>query len=715
VVAHASGGTLEPQKSALAPLIDFQLEDVWPILRKQQTVILLFIGTVLSVTLVAGLLRTKEYRASALIHLSPHVGQEVAVNEVVDMNTRGYFEVQQFYRTQIQIILSRSVREDVVRRYTEAGYDDILLEEDGAQVLAGLMTVVPEEQSQLVEISVTHTDPARAAMLANLVAEVYSDRMLDARRDASSDAVGWLGTQIEQYGKKVADATEAVHEFKAATNTVDIGERLSTLDARLNSLNEAFAKKNTDRVLLEATVESHLELKAKGRLEQLGKVVASPLLETASRDQATAIAALADVAAKYGPQHPEHRQAKARVDALQATVEEEIRRLIAGEEAELIALRSGEESLAQEIASVKTEMLEYQRKASEYDALQNELKRAAAFYDKLSSRLEEVSLTAETQLNNVQIVDRAIAPEVPYKPNIPMSLAVAALVGVVGGIALALAREYVDDTISSQIDVAAHLKVPFLGLIPRLPENITATEADLFTHYNPRSSVSEAVRGLRAMLEMNPNGPPPRRILVTSSVAREGKTSTAIRLGVSFAQMGRRVVIVDADLRRPRVHKVFGADHSIGLSSFLVGAATVEELPTATPVPNLYCVYAGAQTEQPAELMASSKMEEMLTGLESMFDIILLDTPPSVALSDAVTLSRRVDGILLVVKEQSVSRAVVRQTIDLLQQVEATILGVVLNNVDLQRAGSKYKYYYAYRDYYSNYGPDAKETDKAAK
>ena len=225
------------------------------------------------------------------------------------------------------------------------------------------------------------------------------------------------------------------------------------------------------------------------------------------------------------------------------------------------------------------------------------------------------------------------------------------------------------------------------------------------------------------MIEMNPSGPSPRRILVTSSVAREGKTSTTLRLGVSFAQMGRRVVILDADLRRPRLHKVFGADNRVGLSSFLVGVAGIQELPNATPVPNLYAIYSGEQTEHPAELMASNKMEDLLQGLESMFDVILLDTPPSVALSDAVTLSRRVDGIVLVVKEQSVSRAVVRQTLDMMHQVDANVLGVVLNNVDLQRGGSKYKYYYAYRDYYASYGPESDDpsggepggSEKAAK
>jgi succinoglycan biosynthesis transport protein ExoP len=719
-LANEKPATTNP---TLAPLINFQLEDLWPILVKQRLVIFLFMGTVLLTTLIGGLLRTKEYRATSLIHLSPHVGQEVAVNEVVDFNQRGYFELQQFYRTEIQIILSRSVREEVIRRYNAAGYDDLLMDDNGAGALAGMMAVVPEEQSQLIDISVVHTDPERAAILANTIAEVYSDRTLYLRRDASAGAVDWLHGQLSEYESKVRETSEQVHSFKVEKAHVATEDKNNTLTAQLESLNTAYGQRGTERVLAETELAGHDALLKKKQWSELTKVLDSPLLESTAKELAAAEANEADIAARYGPRHPELRQAQARTQAHRDTLQSEVKRLIEGERASLDALRKQETSLADEIEGIKAALLDQEKTAADYDALVAERDRAVEFYDKLSARLAEVSLTAQTQLNNVQIVDRALAPETPWKPNIPMSMIIATLVGIVGGVALALLREYVDDTITSQLDVAAHLKVPFLGLIPRLPEGIHSAEADLFTHYNPRSSVSEAVRGLRAMIEMNPSGPSPRRILVTSSVAREGKTSTTLRLGVSFAQMGRRVVILDADLRRPRLHKVFGADNRVGLSSFLVGVAGIQELPNATPVPNLYAIYSGEQTEHPAELMASNKMEDLLQGLESMFDVILLDTPPSVALSDAVTLSRRVDGIVLVVKEQSVSRAVVRQTLDMMHQVDANVLGVVLNNVDLQRGGSKYKYYYAYRDYYASYGPESDDpsggepggSEKAAK
>jgi capsular exopolysaccharide synthesis family protein len=703
----------EPQ--APAPLIDFQIEDIWPILQKQRSVILLFLATVVITTLIGGLLRTKEYRATALIHLTPRPGQEVAVNEVVDFNTRGYFEIQQFYRTQIQIILSRSVREDVVDAYNALGYDDLLPEDDGAGKLYGMMTVIPEEQSQLVDISVVHTDPERAAVLANLIAEVYSKKNLDVRRDASAGATDWLASELQDYEDKVTEANQRLYEFKAASSLVDVEERLTTLEARMDALNNVYGQKTTESVILQTTLASHEELLKTGSWAELSKVLRSPLLDSAARDQAEETAKLADLSSRYGPKHTEVMQSKARLASLEASVRREVERIVDGERAQLTVVDREIASLSGEIDAVKTELLEYQRRTTDYDALKADLTRAEEVYSRLSQRLEEVRLSARTQLNNVQIVDQALVPSSPYKPNIPVSLAVAIIVGIVGGIGLALLREYVDDTITSQHDVNTHLKVPFLGLIPRLPEGISAREADMFTHYNPRGSVAEAIRSLRAMLEMNPNGPAPKRLLVTSSVAREGKTSTTVRLAISFAQMGRKVVVVDADLRRPRVHKVFGTDNTIGLSSYLLGVAGIDDLPQPTPVPNLFTVYSGEQTDHPAELMASTRMEELLTGLEERFDVVLLDTPPSVALSDAVTLSRRVDGIILVVKEQSVSRTVVKQTLDMLHQVDANILGVVLNNVDLQRSGSKYKYYYAYRDYYANYADTESDSEKAAK
>ena len=707
------GEALSDNQSS-GPIFDFQLEDIWPILLKQRAVIGLFLTTIMVATLVFGLLKTKQYTASVLIHLSPRSGQEFKVSEVMDFNTRGYYELQQFYRTQIKIVESRRIRDEVLQRYRELGYDDFDVD-NGANQLASLTTVVPLEQSQLINITVTHTDPERASTLANLTAEVYEHNNLVLRQDKSNSARRWLEEQQEAYEASSKDARDALFEFKMTHDMVDVEDHLTTLSSRMDALNRSFGEVTTRRVLQESNVERYEALLGQDSYSELAKMLDSPQIASLGSRYADVLSSDASLAATYGEKHPRRIQLQAERARIEELIEFEVSKVVEAERAVLDVILAEEQNLQAEIEQVKTEALEYQRLRADFDSLKGISDQQHEFLANLSRRLEEVQLTAQTQFNNVSIIDRALVPKSPSSPNLPMSMAVAFFVGIVGGVALAVVREYIDDTISSQIDVSAYLKVPFLGLIPKLPDDTTPLEADLYTHNNPRSTVAEAVRSLRALLEMSPSGAAPRRLLVTSSVAREGKTSTTLRLGVAYAQMGRKVVVIDADLRRPRLHKVFGEDNSIGLTSYLLGAARSTEISTPTAVPNMRVIFSGSSTDTPAELLASEKMPVLLDELQEQFDVVILDTPPSVALSDAVTLSRYVDGILLVVKEQSVSRAVVKQTIETFKQVEANILGVVLNNVDLQRSGSKYKYYYAYRDYYSTYHPAAFEGEKAAK
>jgi capsular exopolysaccharide synthesis family protein len=702
------------EHQASGPIFDFQLEDIWPILLKQRAVIGLFMTTILVSTMVFGLIKTKQYTANVLIHLSPRSGQEFNVNEVMDFNTRGYYELQQFYRTQIQIVESRSVREKVLRRYLELGYDDLDLE-SGVNRLSNITTVVPLEQSQLINITVTHDVPEQASILANLTAEVYEENNLELRTGKSHAARVWLENQRELYKVSSIDARDALFDFKMSHDIVDVEEHLTTLSARTDALNRSFGDVTTRRVLQQTNVERFDALLDQGSYAELAQMLDSPQLISLATRYADVLSNDASLAATYGDKHPRRIQLEAERKRIEELIQFEVTKMVDSERAQLDVVLAEERNLQSEINGVKQEALEYQRLRAEFDTLKEFFEQQHDFLANISRRLEEVQLTAQTQFNNVSIIDKALIPKSPSSPNLPMSMAVAFFVGLVGGVGLAVVREYIDDTISSQLDVSAYLKVPFLGLVPKLPEDTTPLESDLYTHNNPRSTVAEAVRSLRAILEMSPSGSAPRRILVTSSVAREGKTSTTLRLGVAYAQMGRKVVVIDADLRRPRLHKVFGEDNAIGLTSYLMGAANSEEISIATAVPNLRVIFSGSSTDTPAELLASEKMPLLLDELQEQFDVVIVDTPPSVALSDAVTLSRYVDGILLVVKEQSVSRAVVKQTIETFKQVDAKILGVVLNNVDLQRSGSKYKYYYAYRDYYSTYHPAALEGDKAAK
>jgi polysaccharide biosynthesis transport protein len=253
-------------------------------------------------------------------------------------------------------------------------------------------------------------------------------------------------------------------------------------------------------------------------------------------------------------------------------------------------------------------------------------------------------------------------------------------------------------------------------MIPRLPELKDEAQLALYTFENPNSAAAEAMRAIRTMLELNPPPNGLRRLLVTSAMQSEGKTSTVVRLGVAFANLGKRVVMIDGDLRRPRLHKIFNIERDPGLSSLLGGEA-IDDVVNATGVPNLFFVSAGTAHDHSTEPLASMAMTRLLDELDRQYDLVLIDSPPAALLSDAAILSKRVDGVVMLVREGIVSRFLVRDALRSLNKVGANVLGVVMNAVDLNRRGaSYYRYYsYGYGQRYSRYYSDSEPNKTAAK
>ena len=379
---------------------------------------------------------------------------------------------------------------------------------------------------------------------------------------------------------------------------------------------------------------------------------------------------------------------------------------LAGKFPQLEILESKEASLKAGIDDAKQQLIARQALSEEYERLKLELGRSKEFYSTLSQRDGELELSARTQLNNVHIVDEARPEMSPVSPNIPRNMLVALVAGLALGCAVGFLREYVDDTISSPLDVATYLRVPLIGMVPRYTDVTDDRARALYTLQHPSSAAAEAIRTMRTVLELNPNGKTLRRLLVTSSLSSEGKTTTAVSLAVSFANLGRKVIIVDADLRRPRLHHIFAVPRTVGLSSLLQSSAKVDAAIVPTGIAGFDVLPAGPGSQRSNELLASSTMAELLDELDRRYDMVIIDTPPSGMLSDAAILSKLVEGVLVVVREQTVSRTLVREVVHRLQQVGAPVLGVVVNAVDMTGRASKYKYYYGYR--YQYYDEESK-------
>ena len=659
-------------------------------LRQQRWAILSFLGAALLAALAGSLATTPLYQAVAVIQLMSRAGQELDVGAVVNYDDAGYLERRDRARTQIQIILSRSVRQEVVRRYIALGHTDIPEGPEGAGIVKEGLSAGPREDTQLVEIRMLYTNPERAAALANLVAAVYQESSLQQRTDTARDTQRWLEVQTDQYQVSLDAASQRLIDFKSEHGLVDIEEKVDDITRRLSSLQNALGASTTDRVLLSSELEEHERLLAMGGSTVLAGMLKDPSLEAMLRQHATIVTQSADVLARYGELHPEHQRAVQHIKGVEALIAQEVWRKIEGERSQIRILERQEVQIKEEMDLVKEELLEKQRQLETFNNLKLEEDRIRRLYASLGEREAEVELQALTRLNNVRLVDEAVPPSRPKKPNVPLNMAMALLVGSVGGVGLALLRHRLDDAILTVQDLHRILDTTLLGVLPSLSADIPEAERGLYAFTHPRSLWAEALRGVREMLYAFTEEGPARRRRVTSSLESEGKSSVAVGLAIAFSRLGALTLVIDADLHRPHLHTVFGLERGAGL----VEALTEEtgEFPAVTPtrVPNLDLLSCGAEAEHPDELLSSSALARLLTRLSERYSMIIIDSPPTAPVSDGLALARSVDGVLLVVRRGRVSQPRAAKTLKQLRQISARVLGVVFNDVPPSRDAVRY-------------------------
>lgn len=689
-----------PEKSQIWQV---ELSDLLPLILKQRKVILAFTATVVGTVLAGSLLSDPTYEAEAVIQLLPKAGQEVKMTQVIELDSRGYLEFRDRARSELQVVQSRTLLKAALEQYNEMGFDDMLATTKGTAQLRGKLTVLPKKNTQLISIAVEHTNPENAAILANLISDTYRKRSLNVRREAAGEAQQWLSQQIDEYSLKIDSLNIDLLAYKEANDLVDIEENLNALNSRMAALSTTYGKLFAERITLEMSVDHHQRLVEEEAFAELAKMFEDPVLYSLSVEYAEVLGETARLSARYGEAHPQRQQAVAQRARLENLVGHEVQRKLQAENAQLAALNSKVRKLKSEIELVKNDLLGKQQVQAQYDKLKQELKQNQEFYSRLRARNNELNLSSQTQLNGVRIVDRAIPPLKPIKPNLRFNLGIALMLGLAGGFAFALMRDYLDDSLSTPADIQATLGIPFLGHIPRLPENIETGEAGLYTIENPRSEIAESARSLRTVLSKLMDAKGGKTLLVTSAVTQEGKTGTSCRLAISFAQLGKRVALVDCDLRRPRIHSSFNIPDYPGVSDVLDGDVSLDAALQTGKMPNLKILTKGTSIPNPNEALASPEMERLLADLRSKFDVVVIDTPPCAALSDAVTLARKVTGVVMVVRHQAVSRMVVKGAVERLNQVDAPIFGAILNSVDFSGGGSRYYYYYSR---YAAYGYD---------
>lgn len=684
----------------------FSVQDLWNVLFSQRLVIASFAVSVLLLTMVTTWLSTPMYSSTAVVEVVPRLSHEMKGQGLFSQQPAGTLYLnQQFYRTETDKILSLSSRRRVVERYKEElGYTD--LEDNGAEQLKGVLTVSPRSNSRLIDIGAQHSDPVKAAALANLTAEVYRERNLSFRQKSASDAQTWLSEQLEEYKTRIDVSNRALLAFRTQNDLGDVEETRSTLASQFAEYSGGYATISSQRIQLATDVSIYGKLLRNGNYDELGKVVSSKLIDELASQYSQARSEHENVAAVFGEKHVTYKKSQAKMNALENQLKRELNRQLRADKSRLSILVAKEDRLKSQIGTVKGDLLDKQHLLKEHQDLQDQVDHNRKFYDKLIQRLDELKLESRTQLNNANIIDRAEVPKQPFTPRWFLNFLLGCIVGVGGGVLVGLLKEYLDDTVGSPMDIGDYLNIPYLGLIPELRGQMSRGERCMYTLEHPHSTVAEAVRSIRAMLEVQHGAIEKCNLMVTSAAASEGKTATVVWLGIAYAQLGKRVLLVDADLRRPQLHKVFDLPRDHGLTALLTAGEKLQDCARKTAVEGLDVVVAGEFVDHPNELLSSRKMTDLRRIMVDQYDLVIFDTPPISAVSDALVLSQMVDGVAVVVRSKTHTRMLIKHTVERLQQVNAKILGIVLNAVNTDGTT-----YYKYRYYYTSNEDEESESN----
>lgn len=681
--------------------------------------------------------QVKVYEASATVLFDPNPPKPLGgrVEGVVELGAGQVWDTREYYETQYQLITSSRVALRVVQQlglHRDAGFVNYLPpgaspkrpfepipEEDAAQILRGRVRVDPIKNSRMATVRITDSNPERASRVLGVLVDAYVEQNLDDSLVMTASAADWLRGQLDKLKIDLEASEMSLHEYKMDKNILSVAfdDQTNMLRGQMSQISGRMTTLADERAGLNARVT---EL-AKVGTDNPTSLPASEFTRSATlTDLRTtyneAIVARDEVRVRIGqpgPNHPEVLAAEAKVTAARDAMLAEVRNIRGALERDLAIVKRHEADLGGQFERAKTQAMDLNLLEIEFNRLRRSKDNTEKLYSLVLERTKESDLTRMLRVNNIQVIDRPRIPGAPVKPNVPMNIFGGAMFGLLLGVGAAMGRGLLDRTVKTPEDVEKGLGATFLGLIPEMaggklpgPKRRRGAPAggapELIVHHSPMSAIAEAARGIRTNLLFMAPDKPYRTLLVTSAGPAEGKTTIATCIAVAMAQAGKKVVLIDCDLRRPRVHRVFGRTNEAGVTTALLDDKDAASGPQPTEVPNLSVVVAGPIPPNPAELLQSERFRAWLRKIESQFDNVILDSPPLVAVTDSTILSTIADGTVVVVRAFKTRKELAQYSLRTLRDVSARMAGVVLNAVNLDRDEYRYAYQYYRRDgYYS--------------
>jgi len=740
-----SNGTVElfsPSRSNV-PTIELSprephLYDYLLILRKHQWLILSFLVAVVTIVSIATFRMKPVYSSTAKIEIDR---EDASISPFPGADSYDYMmDLDNYIETQSRILTSETLALQTIRvmelsKNPEFGgngnseaIDSGTLKNEKlppeVSAFLGSLSVRRIPNTRLMEIGFESTDPRMAAQILNAHLENYIDQNMKSRVDATNMASKMLQNELTELSKKVRDSEDALIAYERNNqiwNVDDKNDKSNVTTERLSDLNKQLTDAQSETLRKQALYE----FAKTGDIDAVPFLRDNSLIQQIQSKRAELSVAYTDSVNQYGPNYPKVQRIQAQIKELDDQMIRARKGVIAQLESEFREAKQHEELLTRALDQQKTEVNAMSEKMIQYNILKREAEANKSLYDSIQTKLKEAEISSGLRSQNVRIVDPAMIPSYPTRPAKARNITLAFLVGLVGGIGLALLREYLDNTVKTPDDVESLTRLPSLAVVPAFGETSVVDKRpgflrsgannghdkriELVAQHLPKSQMSEAFRALRTALLLSQPDHPPQVILVTSALPREGKTTAAANLAVTLAQLGDKTVLVDADLRKPGVGRLLnlGTGKYAGLSSYLAGVSSLDLVTVPHPaIPNLAAIPTGPLPPNPADLLSSHRLTDAITELRKTFKFIVIDSPPIMAATDAVILSVQTDGVLLVVRSGETPKEAFARTRDLLSSVKCHILGVVLNAVD----SSAPDYYYSYRYYPYSYGYGPQES-----
>ena len=615
---------------------------------------------------------------------------------------------REFTETQYHMMLSAPVLEKVFLRFGFGDHPMFCNTADPLKAFKARFRVEPIRRTRLARVLFTWEDPELAARALHYLVKSYIEEYRRRRLGVTADGLAALKTKGDDLRPRVEKQAQALQQFIADQNMVSLEENQDIVKERLKEISTNLTRVESARIQLESRYESiRVALTGQRALDDLPEVNSDPVIRDLKLELVKVVQEINNFGDRFGANHPEMRRMSARRDVLKGRLTEEIEGILARAEADLDRVRRQEQELKRSLADQEKKVMAQSRMAVQYNMLRDGYESSNESYKTIIKRIEEIEIASAAGTKEDNVFEIA-EPKVPTTPSFPrklQSLILAMLVGLILGVGLSFLLHALDGSVKTVDDVEKELGIPVLGFVPVVDRNeVGEGVVELYGLEHPRGPFAEAFRSLHTSMALARAGAPLRRLLVTSPSPGEGKDLISVNLGISLARSGRRVLIVDCDMRRPRQHKIFGVSASPGLSNLLAGEPVENPVSRtlATQVPGLSLLPSGPVPPNPVELISSPRMTELLDALGSHFDVLVVNSPPLMAVSDSVILSGMVEGTVVVVRAFSTRLEDARRALEMLHRADASLLGVALNLVDVPRyAGG----YYGYGGYgYGRYG-----------